>query len=427
MTGPPASVHPTPRVTAVLATVNLGVFLAMVLSGVSAFQPTPVDLIHWGALFGPLTINDEWWRLGSSMFLHVGMVHLALNGLCVLSLGPLAEEYFGPGSYLVGFVLGGLGGSLTSLAIHQSRVGAGASGAIFGVASRLYVATLIGKQRQWPSATRSPPHRLGKFLLVNLAYGLFQPEIDNAAHVGGLLTGAALGLLAPMAAADGGQRRRHLAVVSAVGAAIVALAAASLGRFRPVSFAERTEVLHEIADATRKERRGREATTDAAAADGRLRRQVADLREAIRAHPDSAQAYLLLGNAYGLLGQPDEAMRTFREGLARRPADLDLLTALGTVSLNSGRLNEAVAAYEQALAVNPRRADANYNLAFAYSSRGVQAADAGQRDSAAADFRRILALRTDSSVQNDARRRLASLHHDAPPATDPHLQPAPEP
>ena len=65
--------------TALLIAVNIGVFAAQVLQGVSFTEPSIVDLINWGADFAPLTLTTENWRLLSSMFLHIGIVHLLGN------------------------------------------------------------------------------------------------------------------------------------------------------------------------------------------------------------------------------------------------------------------------------------------------------------------------------------------------------------
>jgi rhomboid protease GluP len=86
----------TRPVTQAIFGLNVAVFLGMVLAGSSVLDPTTQQLIHWGANSGRLTLSGEWWRLVTSMFLHVGIVHIALNMWCLWSLGSLAESLYGP-------------------------------------------------------------------------------------------------------------------------------------------------------------------------------------------------------------------------------------------------------------------------------------------------------------------------------------------
>src|SRR5207248_1502986 len=73
-------------------------------------------------------------------FVHVGLLHLALNMWCLLTLGPIAEGVFGRGLFFLLYLVSGVAGSATSLLVHPLIVGAGASGAIFGVAGALVAA-----------------------------------------------------------------------------------------------------------------------------------------------------------------------------------------------------------------------------------------------------------------------------------------------
>src|SRR3989442_1261055 len=79
-------------------------------------------------------------REGPPRFVHFGLLHLALNMWCLVTLGPIAERVFGRGSFLLLYLLSGIAGSTTSLLVHPLIVGAGASGAIFGVAGALVAA-----------------------------------------------------------------------------------------------------------------------------------------------------------------------------------------------------------------------------------------------------------------------------------------------
>src|SRR5580700_10335616 len=79
-------------VTQAIFGINVAVFLAMTFSGVSPLEPTSAELVRWGANFGPYTIGGQWWRLLSNVFVHIGILHIALNMWCLWGLGQLAEK-----------------------------------------------------------------------------------------------------------------------------------------------------------------------------------------------------------------------------------------------------------------------------------------------------------------------------------------------
>src|ERR1039458_4925306 len=126
--------------TYLLVGINCLVFLAMLLNGVSILSPTSDQLMHWGANnAGAVLINGEWFRVVAAMFVHVGVIHLATNMWCLWNLGLLGEPLIGSLGVLAAYVLSGAAGNLLSIAVnmyngHWDSVGAGASGAVFGLA-----------------------------------------------------------------------------------------------------------------------------------------------------------------------------------------------------------------------------------------------------------------------------------------------------
>jgi membrane associated rhomboid family serine protease len=120
-------------VTIALILANALVFAAMVISGASAYAPTPQQAIAFGADFGPLTFNGQWWRLVTSMFVHFGIIHIALNMWCLWNLGRAAERLMGRFSYLLAYFVSGIFGSIASAYWHPQVAGAGASAAIFAL------------------------------------------------------------------------------------------------------------------------------------------------------------------------------------------------------------------------------------------------------------------------------------------------------
>jgi len=232
--------------TYLLVGINCAVFLAMVLRGVSIGSPTTDQLMHWGANnAGSVLIYGQWWRIVTAMFVHVGILHLATNMWCLWNLGLLAEPLMGSAGVLAVYILTGAAGNLLSTDINwlypiregaavYFPAGAGASGAVFGIAGALIV---LLKSNRLPV----PPVELSKlrksviyFAGLNLVLGLSISggnmflhsglNIDNMAHLGGFLSG--LLFAAPMVPRLGSPRpvfqtRLRLAVGVVVGVLVL--------------------------------------------------------------------------------------------------------------------------------------------------------------------------------------------------------------
>lgn len=182
----------THKVTPVLIYLNVLILLAMTLAGISPIDPKASSLLAWGGNFKPLVMEGEYWRLITYMFLHGGLAHLLGNLFALLFVGLYLEPLLGKARYLSAYILTGIVAGLASMMMHGHSVGVGASGAIFGlygVFLALLTARLIrGTQRQ--TLLRS----LLFFIIYALMMGL-QGNTDNAAHIGGLLSGILIGLL----------------------------------------------------------------------------------------------------------------------------------------------------------------------------------------------------------------------------------------
>ena len=188
---------PRPRfpITTGLVAVNVAVFLLMVFNGVSATDPTQRDIIRWGANFAPSTLGGQSWRLISAVFLHIGIIHILANMWALWNLGALAEMIFGRKFYLPVYLLTGIAGNIASLAVHPGSPGAGASGAIFGIAGAMISVLKFAKLPAPRNAMRGTLRSLLWFAAFNLLFGYAVPFIDNAAHLGGFICGLVLGAL----------------------------------------------------------------------------------------------------------------------------------------------------------------------------------------------------------------------------------------
>lgn len=177
-------------VTPVLIWLNVGVFILMALTGVNILQPAGDALIRWGANYTPLTLGGQPWRLLTNCFLHIGIIHLLFNMYALMQIGIVIESVLGSRQFTVVYLTAGLLGSVASLWWHDVVLGAGASGAIFG----LYGVFFALLTTNWLDAEtrRSLLRSVLVFMGYNLMIGL-QAGIDNAAHIGGLLAGVLSG------------------------------------------------------------------------------------------------------------------------------------------------------------------------------------------------------------------------------------------
>jgi rhomboid protease GluP len=183
-----------PLVTATLAALNVIVFGVTLFAGADPFQPEPDQMFLFGGNFGPVTLAGEPWRLFTSMFLHYGILHLAMNMLGLIDGGRHVERMFGRAGYLALYVFAGLVGSLVS-AMAGKSVSAGASGAIFGVFGAFGAFLLLHRDRLDKQQLANQTRGLLIFLAFNVWFGLQAKGIDMRAHIGGLLAGFAAGLV----------------------------------------------------------------------------------------------------------------------------------------------------------------------------------------------------------------------------------------
>ena len=218
---------PRTPATFALVGVNLLVFAVAVARGVPLIDPPADALTPFGANVGPLTTDGQWWRAITSVFVHFGLVHLAINMAALADLGRTAERLFGSGPFVLIALASGAAGGAMSVAWDPWTDSAGASGAIFGV-----LGALIGYAAV--PATRTPPRLLWTWAVVAIGFIAFTlvvhglgTRVDHAAHLGGLACGTALGavLARPLASPRPGIERLLLATIAAVAAFCIPAAA----------------------------------------------------------------------------------------------------------------------------------------------------------------------------------------------------------
>lgn len=343
-----------PPVTTALVAINVAVFAAMTLTGISPMEPTTAQILKWGANWGPLSLGGQAWRMLASNYIHIGIIHIGLNMWCLWNLGNLAERIFDRWTYVLVYTFCGLGGSLASLWWHPLVVGAGASGAIFGLAGALIAALYLGRLPIPKEAMRGTLKSLVTFAGYNLFFGAVGARIDNSAHIGGLVAGLALGALLARHLTSPGEirdpRRRWVFVLSAV--VLVAL-------FVAVKRANGYVVsLQRGLDALEK---------------GRADDALHAAEEAASRRPTDRLTLLVLGTAYQERGDYGKAEGAFQRVVQLEPNDFAAQYNLGLAQLNLGETDKAIASLNKAVHLNPRNAGAERALGQAYENKGMAA------------------------------------------------------
>ena len=180
-------------VTFILILINVLVFLVSDLTGYSQDVMHMLDL---GAAYTPLiTEGGEVYRLFTSMFLHFGIAHLLNNMLVLFVLGSRLERAAGKLSFLVIYLLGGVAGNVISLLLELDSgdysVSAGASGAVFAVMGAMIY--IVVRNRGWLEDLSW--RQIVVMALFSLYFGFASSGVDNAAHVGGLISGGILAVI----------------------------------------------------------------------------------------------------------------------------------------------------------------------------------------------------------------------------------------
>jgi membrane associated rhomboid family serine protease/cytochrome c-type biogenesis protein CcmH/NrfG len=374
--------------TIVLIALNTLVYLMMALQGHRFLTFDSELLLNWGANSGALTSGGQWWRLFTSTFEHGGLLHIALNMWCLYNLGWLAELLFGRTRFTLLYLLCGIGGSLGSICWRGNGLSVGASGAIFGVAGALIPAMMLHGNRRLRAALKSHLSSIALFVFYNLAFGAAVRGIDNAAHIGGLLTGLALGVAFPTGL-DRHRRRGQMRVAAGTLLMLLAFAGAgAVARQRNLAYIEsedasdayqRGDLNGAIAHAQRSvSLKPEDAHTQFLLGmlfldQHRYAEAVGPFTSTIRLLADFGPAYVNLCVAQLELKQPQEALANCEHGAQLSPNDAESWFNLGRARYAMHNLAGAKDALAKAVSLNPQGFDENLQYALTLISTGETA------------------------------------------------------
>jgi len=346
--------------TQVIFGANIAVFLATALASGSAINISGEVNFHYGANFGPYTLSGEWWRLLTYMFLHGGAMHIFFNMWCLWDLGRLSESLYGRWTFAGIYLITGVSGGLASIAWNPRVLSVGASGAIFGLAGALIASFYLGEFSLPRVAISGTLRSLVIFAVFNLGFGQLFGGIDNACHIGGLVSGLVLGaLIARLAPQPDAPLRR----ATVVGVVVLGLLAAGFGvrqwRGGPMRMA----------------RAFQETKGD----------PVARLQAVIKQQPNLVPAHFALAQAYLAGDQYLEAEAEFKRVIELQPANLEARFDLGLVYLTEKRLEDAKSEFTQILSQDQNSPEGHYGLGLVLAAQQNHSAAIDEFKKAAPD------------------------------------------
>jgi membrane associated rhomboid family serine protease len=189
--GPVAAIWREAPVTTVLIAATIAVYILQIATGFP-LSPFPSNVHGWvmqhGVFFSPAIAGGDWWRVVTPGFLHLGIIHLALNMYLLYVLGRMLEPELGSVQMIAAYFTSLVAGSLGAMILEPDTPSAGASGAIFGL---MGMALVIARSRRNKDAFQ----QIGILIVINLVFTIGYSGVSKGAHLGGLVGGAICGLI----------------------------------------------------------------------------------------------------------------------------------------------------------------------------------------------------------------------------------------
>lgn len=172
-------------VTYILICINILIFIVTAFISKNIQNIDSYTLVQLGAKVNVLINHGQPWRLITSAFLHGGLAHIAFNMYALKIIGSEVEYVYGKIKYISIYLISALGGSIFSYIFNSDSISVGASGAIFGLLGAMIIFGIKHKEK----VGKEYIINLLKVLLINIFIGVTLSNIDNGAHIGGLIFG----------------------------------------------------------------------------------------------------------------------------------------------------------------------------------------------------------------------------------------------
>jgi membrane associated rhomboid family serine protease/Flp pilus assembly protein TadD len=342
-----------PFLTWVLISINVGMFCMTSALSLSFWNVPSGFLAAFGGNYGPLTLGGQWVRLGTSLFLHAGFLHLFFNMWALLVLGKMAERIWYRREYLALYLISGIAGSLAALWDQPLGVTIGASGAIFGVLGALVAALLF---RSVPMKGTGARQLFSMLAFVGYSfYSSFGTKgVSTASHVGGVLAGLVLGaFLTIRKPASSWETSFQASPFQSRTIAVAAVALCILGAVS-ITLESSDEYVLQVGAA----RRFEQAKQYDAAID--------ELKKVVAIRPDIPEVHYELGIIYKQKAMNDEAIDSFKHVLKLNPRDSDVYADLGEAQYHAHYYDDAIGTFQKLIASHPNSPSSHYNLGMVY-------------------------------------------------------------
>ncbi len=334
--------------TQVILGANVMVFIGMVAAGGFSMDFTGQVMVHFGANFGPYTLSGQWWRLFTYMFLHGGILHIAMNMWCLWNLGWLCESIYGRFTYAAIYLITGVAGGLASVGWNPGVLSVGASGALFGLTGALIASFYLGEFSLSGINIKGTLSSLLFFTGFNLFLGRMVPGIDNACHVGGLVSGLILGALIALFAPGHDQPARRAGILLFM---VLILGGSAVGVQRW---------------------RGGLQFRSAISAERNVDRMIGEFQKRIQQNPQDASAHYSLARAYFSKRQFPEGESELKRVLDLQPQNAKARMDLGAAYLHQQQAKEAQEEFAKLVAQDPNDANAHMGLGMALAGQNDQ-------------------------------------------------------
>lgn len=374
----------------------------------AVFIPTQDALLSYGANLGAFSVNGEYWRLFTSMFVHAGILHLALNMYALWTFGPTVCAIFGSRRFLVIYFISGLSGALASTVWNPAQISAGASGALVGIAGAMLAFLVRARKNKAEAQKFMHPFIFFAVICASLLYGFFNPDIDNASHVGGLLGGFLCGLVL-YPSQEKPSRLRQLTKLSAISAVLLLAFAACVHAARSDKRAD----TYRIASSAMKHLRANEFEQAYADYDKLLKSELnssyfvgrsaalvgmkkfnqalEDANRAIAISPKDQNAHLARARALHDLGNDDEAIKDLTKVIAANPKQASAYNSRAWSEIAMGCYDPAVDDATEALKINPEMSEA-------LDTRGLALYCRREFDKALEDYKKGIELKPEDGA-----------------------------